>query len=167
MDKIKLISLENAIKTKGNNVFIDKSKKVKISKETNGFSSIQYDLIKLHPKNKDFSNSESDLKFYSNAMTFFENNGSASNDNLIECYHMRSLALFQLKRFEECIDDVNKIILIKPYYSNAFVIRSKAYVELRQIYQAYDGIFHACVLEEFKEPELNTMLMYLVHKIGK
>lgn len=165
---MKLVAKKCAIKTDGHFVFknVDRPKPNSSASNLTGFSDIQSDLFRLNLTNRNENSLQIQLKGLSAAINMFSKRTTKITDNIISIYHDRALVLFHLKQFDKCVADATFIIEHCPLHSNAFLIRSRAYLAANRLYEAYDDILEACALEKFAENEINAMLTIIVKKIG-
>lgn len=156
-----------AQKTKGDFVFDRRPNTIPDAAKLNGFSSIQSDILRLNAANQNVNSLAKQLKGLSATIQMFTKRSSNITGDIISAYHDRSLLLFHLQKFSECIADATFIIDNCPFYSNAYMIRSRAFIQLNCLHKAYDDILQACIFEKFAENEINAMLSIIVKKIGE
>lgn len=165
--KMELVQKKCASRTAGHFVFDRQPKIVRGASRLTGFSSIQTDILRLNAENGNKISLEIQLKGLSASIQMFLKRSNHIGQDVISAYHDRSLVLYHLERFDKCICDASFIIEKCPYYSNAYMIRSRALLQENRLYEAYDDIMQACILEKFAENEINAMLTIIVKKIGE
>lgn len=164
---MELVAKKCAIQTNGHFVFDRRPKSVHGAPILSGFSGIQTDILRLNVENQNESSLEIDLRAMDAIIQRYLKKSSEITNDTIQAYHDRSLLLYHMQRFNECIADATFIIGKCPFYSNAFMIRSRALLQEKRLYEAYDDILQACILEKFVENEINAMLSIIVKKIGE
>lgn len=165
--KMELVQKKYASKTAGDFVFDLQPKIVRGASRMTGFSSIQTDILRLNAEHGNKISLEIQLKGLSALIQLSLKRSSHIGHDVISAYHDRSLVLYHLERFDKCIIDASFIIEKCPYYSNAYMIRSRALLQLNRLYEAYDDIMQACILEKFAEKDINAMLSIIVKRIGE
>lgn len=162
-----LVPKKCAIKTDGHFVFDHRPKIGPSVSNLSGFSGIQSDILRLNTEVQNVNSLEIQLKGLNATIQMFWKRSSEICNDVISAYHDRSLVLYHLERFDECIADATFIIEKRPFYSNAFIIRSRALLRENRVYEACDDILRACLLEKFAENEINAMLAIIVKTIGE
>lgn len=164
---MELVPKKCAIQTNGRFVFDRQPKSVHGAPILSGFSGIQTDILRLNAENQNESSLEIDLKGMDAIIHRSLKKTSETTNDTIQAYHDRSILLYHMQRFNECIADATFIIGKCPFYSNAYMIRSRALLQENRLYEAYDDILQACILEKFAENDINAMLSIIVKKIGE
>lgn len=164
---MELVPKKCAIKTDGHFVFDHRPKVGPSVSNLCGFSGIQTDILRLNTEVENVNSLEIQLKGLNATIQMFSKRSSEICNDVISAYHDRSLVFYHLKRFDECIADATFIIEMRPFYSNAFMIRSRALLRGNRVYEACDDILRACLLEKFAENEINAMLAIIVKTIGE
>lgn len=169
MSRNVLVERSLAIKTDGDYVFVDPTSLSAHSFDASdtGLSIIQEVLIKLDTSISIIMGSENNQVFFSGIIEKACTNPVKYKSELIDSYFHRAIASYQLGQFDLCIADVNVLLELQPNCAVAYVMLSKAFGAKKQIYQAYENVLQACILEQFEVDELNKMLQCLIKQISK
>jgi hypothetical protein len=85
----------------------------------------------------------------------------ATNPKLAESYNNRGLALYNLSRYQQAINDFSQAIRMKPQYAEAFNNRGNAYYALDQYQQAEADFNRSLQLKpRYAKAHLNRGLVY-------
>lgn len=164
---MELVPKKCAIKTVGHFVFDRRPIAVASVSNLSGFTGIQSDILRLNSDGQNANSLDIQLKGLSASIQMFLKRSNEITHDIISAYHDRSLLLYHMQRFNECIADASFIIEKCPFYSNAYMIRSRALLHKNRLYEAYDDILWTCILEKFAENEINAMLTIIVKRIGE